>query len=344
MPRSYQDMLRFNGVVQYLAQFLPRAVDYTVPLTGMCSNNRDFIWTDLQDKCFNEIKNIVAKAPILKPVDGRTKVPIWVLSDASASRVGAWYGQGPTWDTCQLAGILSQKFTSAQMNYCTWEQELLIVLEALLHWEDKLTGLKFMIVTDHQAPMFFNKTSTKSQRQMRWWEYLSRFSYEMMYLKGEKNKVADGLSRYFSTDEPGKDHSLASYMNADSRLDPDVDDLPIARKAELIVTRVGVIPGAELMKVSDRIEERELLSQELSTNTEARDKPDPSFSFKDRALQTALKHFLDAYKSNKFFAEVLKNNSHYKRFNIQKDLIWTTNRVKGQVICVPDRLLKGKSL
>ena len=44
-PHRYQDVLRFNGVVQYLVQFLPRAVDYTAPLTGMCSNNREFVWT-----------------------------------------------------------------------------------------------------------------------------------------------------------------------------------------------------------------------------------------------------------------------------------------------------------
>jgi hypothetical protein len=136
-PRSYQDVLRFNGVMQYLAQFLPRAVDFTAPLTGMCSNNRDFIWTDLQDKCFNGIKNLVAKAPILKPIDGRINVPIWVLSNASASGVETWYGQGPTWDTCRPTGFLSRKFTPVQMNYCTWEQELLGVLEALLCWEDK---------------------------------------------------------------------------------------------------------------------------------------------------------------------------------------------------------------
>ena len=165
-PCSYQDVLRFNGVVQYLVQFLPRAVDYTVPLMGMCSNNRKFVWTDLQDKCFNEIKSLVAKALILKPIDGRTKMPIWVLSDTLASGVGAWYGQGPTWDTCHPAGFLSQKFTSAQMNYCTWEQELLGVLEVLLHWEDKLMGIKFTIVMDHQALTFFNEMLTRSQRQM----------------------------------------------------------------------------------------------------------------------------------------------------------------------------------
>jgi hypothetical protein len=139
----------------------------------MCSNHREFVWTSLHEKCFKELKSIVAKAPILKPVDGKLNIPIWVLTDASVSGIGAWYGQGPTWDTCRPAGFLSRKFMPAQMNYCTWEQELLGVLEALLRWEDKLMGLKFTVITDHQALTFFNETATKSQRQMRWWEYLS---------------------------------------------------------------------------------------------------------------------------------------------------------------------------
>ena len=166
-----------------------------------------------------------------------------------------------------------------------------------------------------------------------------------MYLKGDKNKVTDSLTCYFSSDMPGESHTLVTYVNADSRLDPDTDDLPIARRAELITMHVGIVPPeTELIKSSDQVEERELLYKELLTNAEARDKPDPSLNFKDRALQAALKHFNDAYKSDKFFAEILKNNSHYEQFYIQKDLIWTTNRIKGGVVCIPDGLLKGKSL
>ena len=105
-----------------------------------------------------------------------------------------------------------------------------------------------------------------------------------------------------------------------------------------------VLLETELIKPSDRVEEHELLSKELLTNAKARDKPDPSLNFKDRALQAALKHFNDAYKSNKFFTEILKNNSCYEQFYIQKDLIWMMNRIEGQVVCIPDGLLKGKSL
>ena len=205
-PRSYHDIQRFNGVIQYLAQFLPLITDYTAPLTSMCSNNREFIWTDYTDSCFNKIKDLVSKNLVCKPVDRRLDIPIWVITDASATGVGALYGQGKTWDSCAPAGFLSRKFTSAQMNYCTWERELLAIIEALMRWEDKLLGLQFTVVTDHQALTFFKEAPSGSQCRVRWWEYLSRFSFKIQYLKGDKNLVADALSQYFSGDEPGESH------------------------------------------------------------------------------------------------------------------------------------------
>ncbi len=43
-PQNYQDILHFNRVIQYLTQYIPKVTEYTAPLTGMCSNNREFIW------------------------------------------------------------------------------------------------------------------------------------------------------------------------------------------------------------------------------------------------------------------------------------------------------------
>jgi hypothetical protein len=139
---------------------------------------------------------------------------------------------------------------------------------------------------------------------------LDHNNYKITYLKGDKNKVADSLSRYFSSDKPGEEHGLPSYMNADSRLDPDMDDLLIARRAELVAMRIGIMPlESGPLRPSDHVEECELLSKELLSNMETRDKPDPSLNFKDKALQVALRHLPDAYKSDKFFAEILENNS-----------------------------------
>lgn len=132
-PHSYHNVQKFVGIIQYITQFLPNITDLTSLLTSMCSNNREFIWMGFQDECFNKIKELIAQAPICCPIDSKLSKRIWVISDASATGIGAWYGQGPSWDTCRPAGFISRKFTPRQMNYCTWEQELLGVLEALLN-------------------------------------------------------------------------------------------------------------------------------------------------------------------------------------------------------------------
>ena len=69
--------------------------------------------------------------------------------------IGAMYGQGKSWYTCQPAGFLSNKFMSAQHNYHTHELQTLVVLEALMKWEEKLLGRKFTVVTDHKGLEYF---------------------------------------------------------------------------------------------------------------------------------------------------------------------------------------------
>jgi Reverse transcriptase (RNA-dependent DNA polymerase) len=56
MPRMYNDVQRFLGLVQYLAHYMPDVSAYTTPLAGCIRNNRPFEWTPLLDKCLQSIK------------------------------------------------------------------------------------------------------------------------------------------------------------------------------------------------------------------------------------------------------------------------------------------------
>ena len=149
---------------------------YTIPLSGLGQNNQTFQWTPLLDKCFQSIKAIAMRWPILKPVDFNKNEPVWVITDSSRMGISVMYGQGANWDTCRPAGFLSKKFTSAQHNYRMHEHKTLVVLEALMKWEDKLLGRKFTVVTDYKGLEYFKTQPNLSLRQTRWWEYLSCFN------------------------------------------------------------------------------------------------------------------------------------------------------------------------
>src|SRR5258706_480262 len=139
-------------------------------------------------------------------------------------------------------------------------QETLAILEGLLRWEDKLLGREVIIITDHRTLEFFNTQRTMSLRQVCWYEYLSRFRYTIQYVEGIKNVVADALSRMYA----GRNDSIPidDWVNADVRLDPEGETLPMDRLLESRAMRLRPRgPGGTILK--ERAEKRVLESLEL---------------------------------------------------------------------------------
>jgi hypothetical protein len=100
---------------------MPDIMAYSTLLSGCVKNSWLFKWTLLLDKCFESIKHLAVRAPILNPIDPSHPDTIWVITDRSNVGVGVVYSQGPDWLTCQPAGFLSKNFSAAQHNYQTHE-------------------------------------------------------------------------------------------------------------------------------------------------------------------------------------------------------------------------------
>jgi len=129
---------------------------------------------------------------------------------------------------------MSKKFTTVQQNYAIHELKTLAILEALMKWEDKLIGYNICIITDHKALEFFKTQITLTARQCRWMDYISRFTFDITYIKGELNKVADCLSQYYENDTIQDVHMYNEYVQADPRIDPAGEDLPALRFKEIM--------------------------------------------------------------------------------------------------------------
>jgi hypothetical protein len=176
----------------------------------------------------------VCNAPILKPIDSNLPIPIWVVTNGSKSSVGAYYGQGEDWRTCRPAGFLSKKFSPAQRNYRTHEHETITILEALSKWEDKLLGVRFTLITDNEGLKYLKTQPKLTSCQIRWVDFLSRYNYNVVHVKGISNVVADALSRYYTEyneDDPVHPHQK---VNIDVRLDPEMEAILLDRKAEIL--------------------------------------------------------------------------------------------------------------
>ena len=97
----------------------------------------------------------------------------------------------------------SRKLNSAQKRYTMHEKELLSIVEILKEYKNILFGYKLEVFTDHEN-LVHETLLLSSDRVMRWRLLLEEYSPTFHWIKGEKNIVADSMSRLptvASTDE-----------------------------------------------------------------------------------------------------------------------------------------------
>ncbi|GAA6054862.1 hypothetical protein NBRC10513_006213 [Rhodotorula toruloides] len=204
-PRTVSQVRGFLGLVQYLRKFIPSLAEHTAVLTPL--TRKGFVdvegsWGEREEKAFEAIKRIVTSLPVLRPVDQDSDEPIWLMTDASKVGIGAVLLQGKDWRTAHPCGFYSRQYIPAERNYPTHEQELLAVVAAMKAWRLDLLGVKFRVLTDHDTLKHFKTQLTLSKRQACWTETLADYDYDLAYIPGKQNAVADSLSRFSFSDEP----------------------------------------------------------------------------------------------------------------------------------------------
>jgi hypothetical protein len=195
-PRSPQEIKVFNGLINYVAQFIPGLSEWSSRLSSLTRKNVEFKWQTEHQEAFENIKRLVQTRQICKPIDIDDPTPVYVVADASNEGIGGYYGQGEDYKRMQPAGFHSRSYRPAERNYATHDKEMLAIIDCLKKWEPQLTGRQFETLTDHAPLVHFQNQRDLTPRQIRWNEYLSRFDTTIRHIPGITNSAADALSRY----------------------------------------------------------------------------------------------------------------------------------------------------
>ena len=186
-PKDKASIRSLLGFGNYFRRFIYRYSDMVLPLTNLTKNNTPTTWTPECQTAFENLKNAIINAPVLKHPDPTQ--PFKLICDASNYASGAILIQDG-----HPCAFTSKKFLPAECNYTTEERELLAIIHALKLFRCYLDGTHFTIVTDHNPLKYFDTKQDLSPRQARWAQYLARFDYEWEWIKGSTNP-ADFLSR-----------------------------------------------------------------------------------------------------------------------------------------------------
>ena len=132
-------------------------------------------------------------APVLALPD--PKLPFVVHTDASGFAVGAVLMQDQG-KGLQPIAFLSKKMLDAETRYPVHEQELLAIIHSLSSWRHYLHGAKFKVMTDHQVAAVLQDSAAASPvGRVAWKDVIANFDFDIEYIEGRLNPVADGLSR-----------------------------------------------------------------------------------------------------------------------------------------------------
>ena len=233
-----RDLLRgFLGSVGYLADDIPGVRIPMGILSGLTGDTVPFKWTFMEQRAFEDVKRAVhlSRESRRKPLDySEGASPVWLITDGCASGISGVVSQGPDWKTARVAAFYSAKLNPAQQNYPVHEIEMLAGVETMLRHADILQGVKFKWVTDHKGLIHLLNQKHLSGRQARWMEKIAIFPFEVQYVPGSENVLADALSRMYSHDSPTTVRQPSEYTYHDVVLDdinplsgmiPDLDDI-----------------------------------------------------------------------------------------------------------------------
>jgi hypothetical protein len=238
----------FLGSVTYLGGDVP---DVNIPmgiLHQLTSDSVPFRRGFTHQRAFEDIKRLVSlgRDHHRVPLDYSVDAPrIWLVTDGCSSGVSGVVSQGPEWKTAKVAAFFSAKLNSAQQNYGVHEIEMLAGVEAMLRHADILQGCRFTWITDHKGLIHLVNQKNLSGRQARWIEKTSSFNYEIEYVPGTENVLADTLSRIYSNEAPGTVRARSEYTYHDVLDNNDLDISSIS---------MPVFAGLEAMAMSsDRV-------------------------------------------------------------------------------------------
>ncbi|CAL8071465.1 unnamed protein product [Calicophoron daubneyi] len=221
-PKNHEQLRSILGGLQYYSRFIPNFSTKANVLFDL-QNSKVFNWTSNHEKVLRLLLEFLKTDAILRPFS--PKLHTTVITDASPTGIGAVLEQEGKPVVC-----ISRRLSDAEKGYAQTQREALAVYWAVRRLHKYLFGLKFTIVTDHEALKFIydpKKSIGRSSAAMvqRWSIFHSAYNYTIEHRNANHIPHVDFLSRYSAAE---------TYSNSSCLL---AQPLPICRSILIRDTR-----------------------------------------------------------------------------------------------------------
>jgi hypothetical protein len=193
-PKTVRDIRAFLGLSGYYRAFIKNYAAISRPLTQLTKKDVKFVWTDIQQQAFDNLKAALTSDSVL--AHPRFDQQFILSTDASDYAISAILSQLHNGKERPIS-FASRMLNTAERNYSTTQKELLAVVFGTQIHRCFLYGRKFKIITDHAAlKWLITVKNHQCARLTRWVLKLTEYEFEIEHKAGKKHVNADSLSRH----------------------------------------------------------------------------------------------------------------------------------------------------
>jgi RNase H-like domain found in reverse transcriptase len=198
-PQTVEQLQAFLGFLNFYPRFVPAAAQILRPLMdtlgGGPRGKAVVTWNEERTAAFQAARESLADTALLDHPAAAAELVL--VTDASASHVGAVLQQRQRGQSWRPIGFYSKKLSQAEAKYSAFDRELLAVYSAIIHFQHLVEGQNFAVLTDHKPliGVVARQSHPKSDRQRRHLSFVAEFTADIRHISGKDNVVADTLSR-----------------------------------------------------------------------------------------------------------------------------------------------------
>ena len=186
-PKTLTQLRGFVGLCSYYRRFVKGFSKIAAPLTDLTKKGA-FTWNEKAQIAFDQLKITMSSCPVLAIPD--FSIPFELQCDASGEGIGAVLMQRK-----HPIAFESRKLTDRERLYSIYYKKMLAIMHALVKFRQYLVCGKFLVKTDHNSLRFFLSQKDLNDRQQKWVSKIQAYDFDIEYVKGTNNGVADALSR-----------------------------------------------------------------------------------------------------------------------------------------------------
>ena len=213
-PTKEKHMKSFLGVANYFRDHIRDYATIVHPLQEMIRNydrSRLLRWSPAANKAWDDIRAAINDCPKLFFLN--PQAPVFLHTDASAYGIGAYLFQIVDGVHQPIAFISKALSSQQRLKWTVPEKEAYAIYYSFQKLEYLIRDVQFTLRTDHQNLTFL--TQAGSRRVLTWKLAIQEFNFNIEYIKGPDNFVADCFSRELmdSGDDPEMDIVRVEKLN-----------------------------------------------------------------------------------------------------------------------------------